>query len=108
MKPGRRELLLIAIAKAHRWVKEVEDGHSFAEIARREGKAERHIRHLAPLAFASPRIIAAIMDGTAPAGLTVTALARLPYSWAEQEKQISIQQRAPLNGTAPGSAGQAG
>ena len=102
MKPGRRELLLIAIAKVHRWVKEVEDGHSFAEIARREGKAERHIRHLAPLAFASPRIIAAIMDGAAPAGLTVTALARLPYSWAEQEKQISIQQ------SAPGSAGQAG
>jgi hypothetical protein len=26
-------------------------GQSFAEIARREGKAERHIRHLAPLAF---------------------------------------------------------
>jgi hypothetical protein len=29
-----------------------------------------------PLAFVSPRIVAAILDGTAPAGLTITTLAR--------------------------------
>lgn len=40
---------------------------SFAEIARRKGQGERHIRLLAPLAFVSPRIIAAVVDGTAPA-----------------------------------------
>jgi hypothetical protein len=75
MKPGRRELLLIAIAKARKWIKDAERGHSFAATARREGKAERHIRHLVVLAFVSPRIITAIMDGTASAELTVTALA---------------------------------
>jgi site-specific DNA recombinase len=43
------------------------------------------IRLLAPLAFlSSPRIIAAIVDGTAPADLTVTGLVKaLPYSWAD-------------------------
>jgi len=47
---------------------------------------------LAPLAFVSPRIIAAIIDGTAAADLTVTGLAkRLPYSWAEQERRIGLQ-----------------
>jgi hypothetical protein len=66
MKPGRRELLLTAIAKARRWLKAVERGHSFTDIARREAKAERHVRHLAPLAFVSPRMITAIMDGTTP------------------------------------------
>ena len=76
MKPGSRETLLIAIAKARRWIKDVERGQSFADIARREGKAERHVRHLARLAFVSPRIITAIIDGTAPAGLTAMALAR--------------------------------
>jgi hypothetical protein len=31
---------------------------------------------------------AAILDGTAPAELTLTRLGRaLPYSWAEQERQ---------------------
>jgi site-specific DNA recombinase len=52
---------------------------------------ERHIRLLAPLAFLSPRIIAAIIDGTAPADLTVTGLAKaLPYSWAEQERRFGL------------------
>ena len=91
MKPGSREL--IAIAKARKWIQEVEHGHSFADIAHRDGKAERHIRHLAPLGLVSPRIVAAIIDGTIPAGLTVTALARrLPYSWAKQEEWISTRQ----------------
>ena len=62
---------------------------SFSEIARGEGQGERHIRLLAPLAFVSPRIIAAIIDGSAPADLTVTGVAKaLPYSWAEQERSI--------------------
>ena len=56
-------------------------------------QGERHIRLLAPLAFVSPRIIAAIIDGTAPADLTVTGLAKaLPYSWAEQEQSIGLLQ----------------
>ena len=78
-----RDALLIAIAKARGWIDDIRLGRigSFAEIAEREGQGERHIRLLAPLAFLSPRIIAAIVDGTAPADLTVTGLAKaLPYS----------------------------
>jgi hypothetical protein len=90
MKPGSRELLLVAIAKARRWIKDIERGQSFAEIAGREGKVERHIRNLAPLAFVSPRIITAMIDGTAPAGITATTLmAGLSYSWAEQEQRFA-------------------
>jgi site-specific DNA recombinase len=64
---------------------------SFAVIARREGKVERHIRLLVPLAFVSPRIVSALLEGTAPAGLTITALARaLPWSWAEQERRLGL------------------
>jgi hypothetical protein len=36
-------------------------------------------------------VVAAIIDGTAPAGLTITGLAKaLPYSWAEQEWRIRL------------------
>ena len=94
IKPGRREALLIAIAKARQWIDDLADGRagSFAVIARREGKAERHIRRLAPLAFVSPRIVSALLDGTAPADLTLTKLARaLPYCWAEQERRVHLQ-----------------
>jgi hypothetical protein len=93
IKPDRREALLSAIAKARQWMDDLaQDGAaSFAAIARREGKVERHIRKLAPLAFLSPRIVSAILDGNAPADLTVTKLARaLPHSWAEQERQVGI------------------
>src|SRR6266404_2815721 len=91
IKPGRREALLIAIAKARNWIDDLAHGRvaSFTVIARREGKAERHIRLLAPLAFLSPRIVSALLDGTAPADLTLTKLARaLPYSWTEQERRV--------------------
>ncbi len=91
IKLGRREALLIAIAKARQWMDDLAHGRvaSFAVIARREGKVERHIRLLAPLAFLSPRIVSALLDGTAPANLTLTQLARaLPYSWTEQERRV--------------------
>jgi len=103
MKPSRREALLTAIAKARKWVDDLAHGRatSLAAVARREGMAERHVRFLVPLAFVSPRIVSAVLDGTAPADLTVTTLARrLPYSWAEQERRLGPQ----ANGTAPASA----
>ena len=98
LTPESREALLIAIAKARSWVDDIRLGHlaSLSEIAERERKGERHIRLLAGLAFVSPRIVAAIAGGTAPADLTVTRLAKaLPYSWAEQEKNIGLAGEDP-------------
>jgi site-specific DNA recombinase len=93
IKPGRRDALLIAIVKARQWIDDLAHGRaaSFAVIARREGKVERHVRLLAPLAFVSPRIVSALLEGTAPADLTITKLVRaLPYSWAEQERRVGV------------------
>jgi site-specific DNA recombinase len=92
IKPGRREALLIAIAKARQWIDDLAHGRlaGFALIARREGRAERHIRLLATLAFVSPRIVSALLDNV-PADLTLTTLARaLPWSWAEQERRLGL------------------
>jgi site-specific DNA recombinase len=85
---GSRDRILMAIAKARAWIHDLIDGRaaSFAEIAKREGKVERHIRLLAPLAFVSPRLLSQIVDGAVPLDLTVTGLAQgLPYSWAKQK-----------------------
>src|SRR5262249_54046452 len=95
-----REAPLIAMAKARQWIDDLAHGRaaSFAVIARREGKAERHIRLLAPLAFVSPRIVSALLDATAPADLTLTKLARaLPYCWAEQERRVELRRRSTAN-----------
>ena len=44
-----------------------------------------------PLAFLSPKIIQAIADGTAPAGLTVTNLTQaLPHAWTAQEQMLGL------------------
>ncbi len=91
MKPESRDTLLAAIGKARGWIDDIRLGRiaSFGKIAERESVGERHIRLLAPLAFLSPRIVAAIADGTAPVDLTVTGLAKaLSYFWAEQERAI--------------------
>jgi site-specific DNA recombinase len=93
LRPESRDALLIAIARARRWIEDVRVGRvaSFAEIAERDAQGERHIRNLATLAFVSPRIIAAIVDGSAPVELTVSNLTQaLPYSWAEQEQNIGL------------------
>jgi site-specific DNA recombinase len=95
MKPETRDALLSAVAKARGWIDDLIDGRicSFADIAAREGKLERHVRLLAPLAFTSPGIIAAIVEGIAPAELTVTGLAKpLPLTWPEQERRIKVAQ----------------
>jgi site-specific DNA recombinase len=86
MTAMERDALLTAIAKARAWIEDLTEGRvtSFADIAKREGKVERHIRLLAPLAFVSPSIVADIADGAAlPLGVTKFAK-RLAYAWSEQ------------------------
>ena len=83
LKPESREAILTAIAKARQWIDDLtQDKASIAGIAKREGKIERHIRLLLPLAFVSPAMVNAIANGSAPTPLTVTGLAkRVPLSW---------------------------
>jgi site-specific DNA recombinase len=79
-----REKLLKAIRRAGKWVEAVRSGEaeSFADIAAQEGLGERHVPWLAPLAFLSPRVLTAILNGSAPAGLTLaTLLNALSPSW---------------------------
>jgi site-specific DNA recombinase len=84
LKAESRDAILLAVAKARPWIDDLASGRirSFAEIARREGKVERHIRLLALLAFLPPRTLAAIANGTFRQDVTLTALARaVPFSW---------------------------
>jgi site-specific DNA recombinase len=84
LKQETRDAILLAVAKARSWIDGIASGRvqSFAEIAEGEGKVERHIRLLVPLAFIPPRTLVAIIDGTGPHDATVTALAQaVPYRW---------------------------
>jgi site-specific DNA recombinase len=87
LKPEARDTILLAIAKARSWIDDFASGRvqSFAEIAHRERKVERHIRLLAPLAFTPPALLAEIITGSAPNDLTVTTLAQaISYTWEHE------------------------
>lgn len=73
-----RDALLTAIAKARLWVHELANCHvsSVAEIAQREGKVERHIRLLLPLAFVSPSVVQDLGSNCFERETVVTVAAR--------------------------------
>lgn len=96
MSEENREALLTAIAKARAWIEDLADGSvaSFAEIAKKEGKVERHIRLLAQLAFVAPALISSIVAGQARTiKLADLAKASAP-SWAAQRRTLVKAHRA--------------
>jgi hypothetical protein len=93
MDSQTRDALLRAIARSRGWLDSILSGKaaSFDELAAAEALAERHVRFLMPLAFLSPGIVGAIANGTAPAGLTASGLARsLPHKWIDQERMFGL------------------
>jgi site-specific DNA recombinase len=83
MNADERDALLTTIVKARTWIEDLVAGRvdSFAAIAKQEGKVERHIRLLAPLAFLSPKVILNIVDGIAPSIAVKDLAKQTPYCW---------------------------
>jgi site-specific DNA recombinase len=64
------------------------------ELAKREGIDRRSVRRLQRLAFLSPRIAEAIVEGHQPPDLTVIKLTRridLRPLWSAQEQALGIR-----------------
>src|ERR1700730_6500729 len=82
--------LLKAIARGRAWFEELVSGRarSLQELAKRDGISRRYIRRLIGLAFLSPELIEAILQGRQPVGLTATRLTELdlPLDWTEHQK----------------------
>ena len=60
-------------------------------LAKRDGITRRYIRRLVDLAFLSPLLVDAILQGRHPVALTATRLSEfdLPLDWAEQHKLLA-------------------
>ena len=90
--------LLKAIARARRWFEEIASGRvpSLTVLARREGLAKRYVARLTKLAFIAPSIVEAIVEGRAPAALSLQMLmdnrVTLPLGWKAQERLLELQQ----------------
>jgi len=90
-QPSRCDPALIkAVVRGRAWFEELATGRarSLEELAKRDGISRRYIRRLVDLAFLSPRLVDAILEGRHPVALTATRLSKfdLPLDWAEQHK----------------------
>jgi site-specific DNA recombinase len=87
--------LLLAIAKGRQWFNELasDSTYGMAKIAEREGVSKGWVSRLSKLAFISPKIVQAIINGTQPVALTTKTLTSydpFPLNWAEQEALVGI------------------
>jgi site-specific DNA recombinase len=85
--------LLKAVARGRAWFEELATGRarSLQELAKRDGISRRYIRRLVGLAFLSPQLVEAILQGRQPVALTATRLTELdlPLDWTEQQKLLA-------------------
>jgi DNA invertase Pin-like site-specific DNA recombinase len=85
--------LIKAIARGRAWFEELATGHarSLQELAKRDGISRRYIRRLVGLAFLSPQLIEAILQGRQSVELTATRLTELdmPLDWIEQHELLA-------------------
>ncbi len=85
--------LIKAIARGRAWFDELASGRarSLNELARRDGISRRYIRRLVNLAFLSPKLIEAILEGRQPVALSATHLTELdlPIDWTEQHTLLA-------------------
>ena len=87
-----RATLVAAIARGRRWLNElIEDQHATAEkIASREGCSARKVNMTISLAFLSPALVNAALDGRLPRGVGVTRLCDMPVEWARQHQALGL------------------
>ena len=60
-------------------------------LAAREGKTERSIRMTLSLAFLSPALAQAAINGRLPRGFAVKRLMDLPMAWSDQWSTLGLK-----------------
>ena len=83
------DTLVRTLVKAHRWRRRLETGKakSITDLAEQEKMTIAYVAKLWPLTCLAPDIVAAILDGRQPRGLSVNRmLQNIPESWNEQRR----------------------
>jgi site-specific DNA recombinase len=93
---ARNESLIQSIVRAHAWVDRFRDGtyESIEQLAEANRLHPKVVRQALRLAFLSPEVTSAILEGKQPAGLTLPRVPKLlPLSWMEHRRLLGC----PLN-----------
>jgi hypothetical protein len=85
--------LIKMVARGRAWFEELVAGRarSLRELAERDGITPRYVRRLVYLAFLSPEVVEAILQGRQPVELTATRLSEFeqPLDWIEQRSLLA-------------------
>ena len=94
MQSTRTRDRIKALRDAHRWLDELlfNPTQTIESLAVREGKSERSIRMTLSLAFISPVLAEAAIEGRLPRGFCVKRLTDLPMLWSEQWRDLGLQE----------------
>jgi site-specific DNA recombinase len=93
MRARAREVFIVALSQAHRWLDELlsDAEMSVATVAARERKSERSIRMTLSLVFLAPELVRAAIEGRLPRGFNRTRLVDLPMLWSEQWRVLGLE-----------------
>lgn len=91
MKAERRAALIRAIGRGRLWLQEIVDRQETIEsLAVRQHCSIRHINMTISLAFLSPTLVRAAIEGRFPRGIGVAALRDAPLEWSHQMKRLGL------------------
>jgi site-specific DNA recombinase len=93
MRAEARALLIDALRDAYSWQDELmrDSSRTIESIARREKKTERSIRMTLSLAFLSPALVKAAIEGRLSRGFGVKRLMHLPMGWSDQWSALGLK-----------------
>ena len=94
MRTKARDSFVKALRASQRWLDELlsDSTQSVKSLAVRERKSKRAIRMTLTLAFLSPVLIEAAMDGRLPRGFSFKRLTDLPMLWSEQWSAVGLRE----------------
>lgn len=95
--PAPDRLLQRTLGKALGWLDDINAGIRVEALAERENISGRYLRARLQMAFLSPRIQKAILEGTQPAHLSTETFVRMdiPMEWSKQEPALGFATPAP-------------
>lgn len=92
--PPVYNVLVEAVARAHRWLELIESG-KYATVSKLANALDVHpacVGRMLQLALLAPDIVEAIVQGREPSGLSVNALTKqkIPVGWDEQRELFGV------------------
>ena len=87
-----RLALVTAISQGRRWLEEIVTGNvaDVEQIAARDKCSVRQVNMTISLAFLSPTLVAAAIDGRLPRGVGIARLRDAPAEWSKQHAMLGL------------------